>query len=375
MPDHHLSHAALRTVGILLIAGFIIFSSSHSAFLARAVAVDDRPSTPDMEVDDERSTDQLAALGESRGSDTYGRAPKYDVSSSTPQFVLFSFDGSRTLPRIRNQLDFMSLMNTYGKPLKFTYFVNAAHFLADDSATLYAAPGHAPGISLVGFGGTAADVAERNALFDRALREGNEVASHAVGHFNGEAWTSAEWTAELDAFKGIMGARNDTITGFRAPSLGVNDAMYQVIADKKFRYDSSGVGNPREWPHKNGFGTWMIPLGTIHLGSDPRPVLSMDYSIWMRQSGAKEVATRGTPLWKNYYDDVVKAYEDYFNENYTGSRAPVMICNHISPWNDGVYWQAMEAFAQEVCGKPNVRCSTYSELVKYLDTNGVPKIL
>ncbi len=35
--------------------------------------------------------------------------------------------------------------------------------------------------------------------------------------------------------------------------------------------------------------------------------------------------------------------------------------------------EAMKAFAQEVCSKPYVRCTTFSELVQYLDTAGPPQ--
>ncbi len=57
----------------------------------------------------------------------------------------------------------------------------------------------------------------------------------------------------------------------------------------------------------------------------------------------------------------------YFRKEYNGSRAPINIGHHFSMWNDGVYWEALKDFAQEVCGKENVSCTSYAKLVDYLD--------
>ena len=46
----------------------------------------------------------------------------------------------------------------------------------------------------------------------------------------------------------------------------------------------------------------------------------------------------------------------------------MVIDNHFSQWNDGIYWEAMKEFARKVCDLPNVRCSTFSDLVKYMET-------
>ena len=35
-------------------------------------------------------------------------------------------------------------------------------------------------------------------------RNGHEIASHAVGHFNGAAWSSADWDKEFRAFGEIV---------------------------------------------------------------------------------------------------------------------------------------------------------------------------
>src|SRR4051812_29546446 len=56
---------------------------------------------------------------------------------ANPQFVLFAFDGSRSMDSIRKTLDFADDMQKQGKPIRFTYFVNAVHFIPDAVAKSY----------------------------------------------------------------------------------------------------------------------------------------------------------------------------------------------------------------------------------------------
>jgi hypothetical protein len=63
---------------------------------------------------------------------------------------------------------------------------------------------------------------------------------------------------------------------------------------------------------------------------------------------------------------VVQAYMNYFNNNYYGSRAPVSIGHHFSPWMGGAYYEAIKGIADRVCGKPEVKCVTYSELMDFM---------
>src|SRR4051812_724184 len=65
----------------------------------------------------------------------------YHVASSTPQFIVLSFDGSKSTDMLNETLDFERTMAASGVPLKFTYFINAAYFLTQDTAGVYQAPG------------------------------------------------------------------------------------------------------------------------------------------------------------------------------------------------------------------------------------------
>lgn len=314
---------------------------------------------------------------------------RYQVSSSTPQFILFSFDGSKSVDMLNETLAFEQKMQSEGKPLHFTYFINAAYFLTKDNATLYQAPRQPAGVSNIGFSDSSKDISSRIKAFNTAFAEGNEIGSHSAGHYDGATWSYDEWKQEFDSFNSLMfnvQKNNPTVSidipaflgsihGFRAPDLGVNDNLYKVLNEFHYSYDGSGVGKVDSWPQKDAYGIWHIPLGVILLGENKKPIVSMDYNLWARQSGNKEMAVKGTALWDTYYNEVESAYVEYFNTNYNGNRGPIVVANHFSKWNDGVYWEAMKTFAENVCGKPNVHCVTFSELVSYLNDNGTPPII
>ena len=353
------------------------------------VAVTDDTKSKDEDVDND--TDESAYDHEAYAAAVAlaVSAPKvrYDVSSSTPQFVVLSFDGSKSVDMLDETLAFEHKMQSEGKPLHFTYFINAAYFLSQETASMYQSPKKARGISNIGFSTYAKDIPLRVKAFNAAFAEGNEIGSHTVGHFDGTTWTYDDWSKEFGSFISIMTNVQkynpsqqidapvflENLHGFRAPYLAVNDGLYKTLADHHFTYDTSGIGPMDAWPHKDAHGIWNIPIGTIFVGANKSPVIAMDYSLYMHQSNAKDVAINGTNLWKTLNGDIESAYMDYFNTNYYGNRAPIIIGHHFTKWNDGAYWEAMKTFAENVCGKPQVKCVTYSELVSYLNTEGVPK--
>lgn len=314
---------------------------------------------------------------------------KYDVSSSTPQFVLFSFDGSKSVDMLKETLSFAQKMQKENKPLHFTYFINAAYFLTKDTAPLYQPPGEPRGTSRIGFSDSVQDIELRMKAFNEAYVGGNEIGSHSVGHFDGSTWTFDQWKQEFDSFASIMSnvQKNNpsshvdaplflsNIRGFRAPNLGINDSLHKTLKEFNFSYDASDSASIDVWPKKDTYGVWHIPLGIVFLGENKNPIIAMDYTLWMRQSGAKDIARKGTLLWDNYANELEKAYMDYFDTNYNNNRGPIVIANHFSKWNDGVYWEAMKKFAENVCGRPQVRCVTFQNLVDYLNTKGAPIIV
>lgn len=315
--------------------------------------------------------------------------PEFKTTSGRPpQFVVLSFDGSKTLDMWRNTRDFAQRMKQEGKPLHFTYFISGVYFLAPQYAPVYHPPTFGPGNSAIGFSDSAQDVVERIKQMNGAIAEGHEIGSHANGHFAGGRWSKENWDQEFNEFEKLIfrwqennHLENDAsaevlhlqpkdIIGFRSPLLSKDDAMFQSLADHHFQYDASSVTEiPELWPTKNSYGTWLIPLADIPMKGTSSRVISMDYNFYSRQTNARDWAKRGTPLWLSFRQQMFDSYMDYFNKNYQGDRAPVIIGHHFSTWNDGVYWQTMQDFAEEVCGKPDVYCVDFKELVGYLDTH------
>lgn len=302
-------------------------------------------------------------------------------SGKNPQFIVFAFDGSKSISMWEKTRAFARQMNAEGKPFHFTYFINAAYFLLASHRLDYQAPGHNPGETPLGFAQTPAELSQRIAEVNAAYAEGNEIGSHTAGHFMGAGWSTAEWSQEFASFTDLLFNVNkhnaeipasdhfafgpEAIIGFRAPGLSVSPGLYATLAADHFRYDASAVGKNSDWPRKLPSGIWEFPLGTVRVGG--KAMLAMDFNLFTGQTGGQDSTREGTPQWSGFFGDLKAAYEDYFNQNYSGSRAPIYVANHFSEWNGDLYWESLKSFAEEECGKPEVHCVSYKELADYLD--------
>ena len=296
------------------------------------------------------------------------------VSERPPQFVLLAFDGSKSLSFWNESREFAKQATRAGKPIKFTYFISGVYFQADADKGVYKGPGRSAGRSDIGFGGAAADIAPRLEQVNLAVAEGHEMASHANGHFDGSSWSAADWQSEFEqfdrlVFQGPDGSRRnmrfgpEDVVGFRAPLLGYSNGLWPTLKAKKFTYDTSKSAAPDYWPQKTD-GTWNFPLAQLVISGTGRRTLSMDYNFYVADSrGESDAANKA-----KYKRQMVETYRKYFEGNYYGNRAPVDIGHHSSKWNGGAYWEAMQEFALEVCGKPEVKCVTYKELVTFMES-------
>ncbi len=302
-------------------------------------------------------------------------------ATNTPQFVILSFDGSKSIAMWEETRDFVRQMNEKNKPLRFTYFINAVYLLSPESKFLYKGPRNQSGHSPILFSDNKEDIAIRVNEINNAVKEGNEIGSHSAGHFDGSTWSYDEWTEEFNSFNNLFSSivknnndseidefifRTNDISGFRAPELGLNNYLFKVEKDFGFKYDTSGVGYANTWPTKDENGLWHIPISSISMG-DGRQAIAVDYSLWQFQTNGMNSLKRDTKEWNNAVSEVEEAYSNYFYSNYRDSRAPVVVAHHFSKWNDGAYWQAMKNFAENTCGLPDVRCTTFKELVRYMD--------
>ncbi len=294
-----------------------------------------------------------------------------------PQFINLAFDGSKSTRMWQETTRFAQQHN-----IKFTYFISGVYFLSNQNRNSYQGPGRSAGRSDIGFGGTAEDIQIRNQWVEHAYRSGHEIASHANGHFNGSSWSAQSWLNELIQFENFLQAapsqyggfrqpRNwqryvdRNLVGFRAPLLGKSSGMYQALQNQGYVYDTSRVEAATYWPRVVN-GLWNFPLASLRMAYSNKRTLSMDYNMYVAQSGGSAGSSANYQQWEN---EVYETYLRYFKNNYIGNRAPIDIGHHFSLWNGGIYWRAMQRFAQTVCHLPEVVCGTYTELVHFLNRN------
>jgi peptidoglycan/xylan/chitin deacetylase (PgdA/CDA1 family) len=294
-----------------------------------------------------------------------------------PQFIAIAFDNCTEVERWQELSDFAAEMNRDGDRVHFTFFVSAVNFIAQQNRGTYQGPRQPRGASSINFGGTPEDVKRRVDYVNALHAAGHEIASHAVGHFDGRHWSQAEWDREFRSFESVLLniAQNNgfdadvklvfplsDVVGFRAPYLATSTGLYGVLRDRKFRYDTSGNSAADAWPEKID-GVWRFNLARLKLANSSRATLSMDYNFFVAQSGA-----RADPRRQAYFrDQIMQTYLDYFRANYTGNRAPLHIGHHFFDYQGGAYKEALKTFVRSVCGLPEVRCVTYRALADFMD--------
>jgi hypothetical protein len=311
---------------------------------------------------------------------TGGLAPPSGASvRRPPQFVLMAFDNCTELDRWLDLTNFVTDMKAQNIPVHFTFFVSGVTFLSGKKRDLYMGPHHMRGESSIDFGGSPDDVRRRVALINGLHSLGSEIGSHAVGHFHGgeENWTANDWRSEFQAYKmmflNVAGNNGlpsqvtfdfnfNEIVGFRAPHLSTSPGLYTALKENKFRYDTSSDNAPTDWPKKKG-GIWRFNLANLKIAGTGKKTLSMDYNFYATQSHEQDDPDN----YDLYRRQMLDTYVAYFKSNYTGNRAPINIGHHFYPYQGGVYHQALQAFARLVCGLPDVRCVTYTQLADFMD--------
>ena len=293
-----------------------------------------------------------------------------------PQFVVMAFDNCTELDRWQELTDFAAQMNQDGDRLHFTFFVSGINYLADTSRNVYEGPHQRRGASRINFGGSPDDIRRRVQYVNELHRSGHEIASHAVGHFNGAAWSAADWDKEFRAYGDLVrniGPNNglddvklafspDEVTGFRAPYLAKGPGLFQALRASGFRYDTSGDSAVDEWPAKID-GVWRFNLARLKIQGSGKNALSMDYNFFVAHGRGSNDPRRIEAA----RDQMLATYLAYFKTNYAGNRAPLHIGHHFSAYQNGAYNDALKAFARSVCGLPEVRCVSYAKLADFMD--------
>lgn len=286
------------------------------------------------------------------------------------QYVIISFDGAQPIEQWERS---RALAKRTGAT--FTYFLSCVYLIAPEHKHDYQAPSEKAGKSNVGFAVSKEDVAARLGEIWNARAEGHDIASHACGHFDGSAWSKADWAREFKSARHFMreayslngiddepaGWREfvDTgITGFRAPYLATGPGLYDALPDARFTYDVSGVSRGPAGPAIKG-DVIRFALPEIPEGPSSRPVIAMDYNMFVRHSGGFERDDKDAVFENRAYD----AFQTAFDEEYQSKRTPLELGFHFTLMNGGAYWRALERFATDVCTKPDVACVSYRDYI------------
>ncbi|HEV2781578.1 MAG TPA: polysaccharide deacetylase [Actinophytocola sp.] len=289
-----------------------------------------------------------------------------------PQFVLFSFDGAGSHGHWQRVLETSRSVGAH-----VTGFLSGTYLLSHDRKQDYTAPGHAPGDSAIGFGGSADEVRTRIADLNAAVEAGHEIGTHYNGHFcKGQepsvgTWSAEQWTGELDQFfrflhgatgQGLRIAGN-MIKGGRTPCLeGRFDELLPVLGRRGMTYDASQISDGIAWPErKHGVWQFWMPLVRVPALKN-RKVIMMDYNLWYAMNRARDDPSRSAEFTTITLDTYRAAYEAVL----AGNRAPLVVGNHFNDWAGGAFTAAAERFMAEVCVKPETVCATYSEVIEWL---------
>ncbi|HYE56996.1 MAG TPA: T9SS type A sorting domain-containing protein [Rhodothermales bacterium] len=257
-----------------------------------------------------------------------------------PQFFLISVDDCikpETERDVRSLID-GTLKNPDGRPIPVTYFLS---------------------LERCPTGGTT-----DAALMQQRYWAGDEIAVHTRTHTTFDTTRAETWRAEIQAVRDYLrsnGLGNDAGRGFRAPRIATNPAMFEVLKEQGFLYDSSVYDTPFwsqvsqgldrfVWPYTfdqwgptfaeraqrcEQFqiynqcatspvpGLWEVPLYEYATNTDPMTaqyIGGFDMGNTVYNPGAPEV----TPT------ELEAILNLHFNARYNGNRAPMNFFFHPS---------------------------------------------
>jgi peptidoglycan/xylan/chitin deacetylase (PgdA/CDA1 family) len=296
------------------------------------------------------------------------------------QLVMISFDGAGPNPLWEKSRDIARRNNAH-----FSYFLSCTLVIPRADAKTYQGPHQRPGRSNIGFAQTAAEARERLSQIWQAHGEGHDISSHTCGHFDGKDWTTPDWTAEFNSFREVLGnawarlgaadqepegwrafVEND-IRGFRAPYFSTSPGLVEAEKAAGVSYDASLVTKGPALPQvERGLLRFGLPL--IPEGPSQKPIIAMDYNLYVRHSKAVEDPARAG----EYEERAYAAFKAAFDAQYEGERIPLQISLHFVEMNAGAYWRAMERLVSEVCTRNDVACVSYTEAIRILKERNKP---
>jgi len=288
------------------------------------------------------------------------------------QLVMISFDGAHDNALWDRSLEIANLSG-----VRFTYFLSCTFLMNKAERKAYKSPGHSAGRSNVGFAKDEAEVLTRLGHIWSAYQTGHEIGSHGCGHFDGKGWSKSDWLKEFSQFDAALanawsnnGADSPSgwgrfaksgIKGFRAPYLSTGDGLFAALDARDFEYDASTVSKgPVSPDFSKPTARFALPL--IQEGPKQRAIIAMDYNLFVRHSAGLETPSKS----KEFEERALDAFRAAFEAEYSGKRRPLQLGFHFVEMNGGAYWNALERFTEETCGRPDVACVTYQEAVRRL---------
>jgi peptidoglycan/xylan/chitin deacetylase (PgdA/CDA1 family) len=233
--------------------------------------------------------------------------------SNTPQIILLTFDDSVTSNSFRLAQGILTNhVNPNGDQVKATFFVSL------DAAIDYG-------------------------CVNKLYAAGHEIAIHTMTHSTSTNTGLATWRQEIvgcrKALSQYAAIPLDDIVGFRAPYLGFNNAMFQLLKERAFGYDSSLL----EWPGSastnaaNYLWPYTLDDGVKQTNSTGAfPIQSVpglfEIPLWNQvTSGVSAVSMDPPDSWTS--NDLSALWKTNFLLHYQGNRAPYGIYLHATTTN------------------------------------------
>ena len=307
---------------------------------------------------------------------------KLKPGQKPPQFIVTSFDGVGWHEKWQYWKSIQDRV-----PFHFTGFLSGTYMLSEPTRTKYTGPGRKPGAASIGFN-QPADLPVQIADLNDAVKRGDEIGTHFVGHFcsdnppGGQNWDTDDWNEELDQFfslvknvnanNGITAKLNlpaGEIQGERTPCLeGRKADLYPALQAHGMVYDTSITRNGLYWPTQTdkyttgGYKIWEIGLsqfpieGAVLDYPSHHKQITMDYNFWYSQ---RHNSSDGVTPAQSAQDSaqVLATYNAMFDAVHDGNRAPLILGNHFEAWNNNAYTNALGNFVLAKCGQPDVNVS------------------
>lgn len=252
--------------------------------------------------------------------------------------VIVSFDSCKQVSLWNKLLDFAS---KYG--VKYTFFVSGVYFLPDKDAFQYVHPAdpNKKGESVIRFGGTEQEVADRKSVVLKAASEGHDIQNHLCGHFDGaSSWTESMWRSEFGQFNNMVSFLPRPTHHIRFPYLLHNSDVLPVLKENSVYTATSviqkNIHNVSDFfrispdNDKDAFEFIEFPIWFIRSLNVPL----FDFNLYELSLEKKfDADTARKQMVASYLDEAARCLE-------TGS--PLFISHHFWDYHKGAYIEALK---------------------------------